>query len=60
MAARLQAATTSDEPILLRTSAHTGHVGSPLSARNEETADWFAFLFKTLGVPYKPVTTPIP
>ncbi len=60
MAARLQAATTSDAPILLRTSAHTGHIGSPLSARNEETADWFAFLFKTLGVTYKPVSAPLP
>jgi prolyl oligopeptidase len=60
MAARLQAATASDAPILLRTSANTGHVGAPLSARNEETADWFAFVFKTLNVPYEPVTTPLP
>jgi prolyl oligopeptidase len=60
MAARLQAASTSGEPILLRTSAHTGHVGSPLSARNEEAADAYAFAFRTLGVTYKPVTAPLP
>lgn len=60
MAAELQAASTSGEPILLRTSAHTGHVGSPLSARNEESADVLAFLFKTLGVTYKPVAPPLP
>ncbi len=60
MAARMQAASTSGQPILLRTSATTGHVGSPLSARNEETADIFAFTFRTLGVTYKPVTTPLP
>ncbi|MEP7029000.1 MAG: prolyl oligopeptidase family serine peptidase, partial [Candidatus Eisenbacteria bacterium] len=60
MTARLQAANASGEPILLRTSATTGHVGSSLSARNIETADYYAFLFKTLGVPYKPVTAPLP
>jgi prolyl oligopeptidase len=60
MAARLQAANAADTPILLRTSANTGHVGAPLSAKNEETADWYAFVFKTLDVPYQPVTTPLP
>ena len=61
MTARMQAANASGEPILLRTSASTGHgIGSPLSVRNEETADWFAFVFKTLSVPYKPVPAPLP
>jgi prolyl oligopeptidase len=53
MTARLQAATSSDAPILLRTSANTGHgMGSPLHAQIEEATDIFAFLFQTLGVTY--------
>jgi prolyl oligopeptidase len=53
MTARLQAATSSDAPILLRTSANTGHgMGSPLHAQIEEATDIFAFLFQTLGVKY--------
>ena len=55
MTARLQAATTSDAPILLRTSANTGHgQGTPLSAQTEEATDMFVFLFQTLGVTYAP------
>jgi prolyl oligopeptidase len=51
MAARLQAATTSGRPILLRTSGNTGHGGgTPLSARVEELTDVYAFLFSELGV----------
>ena len=60
MAARMQADTASDEPVLLRTSATTGHIGSPLGARNEEAADYYAFLFKTLDVTYHPIATPLP
>jgi prolyl oligopeptidase len=53
MVARLQDATSSDAPILLRTSANTGHgIGSPLGAQVEEWTDIFAFLFQTLAVPY--------
>ena len=53
MTARLQAATSSDAPILLRTSANTGHgIGSPLGARVEERTDVLAFLFQQLGVTY--------
>ncbi len=45
MTARLQEATSSAAPILLRTSANTGHgIGSPLAARVEEWTDGFAFL----------------
>ena len=50
-AARLQASGTS-EPVLLRTSMTTGHVGTPLNARNEESADELAFLFDRLGSTY--------
>jgi prolyl oligopeptidase len=54
MAARLQAATSSPAPILLRASSDTGHGGgTPLGARIEELADVYAFLFHTLGVPFK-------
>jgi prolyl oligopeptidase len=52
MAARLQAATSSGHPVLLRTSADTGHIGSPLAAEIEENADIYAFLFHELGVDY--------
>jgi prolyl oligopeptidase len=53
MVARLQAATSSDAPILLRTSANTGHgQGSPLHAQIEEMTDIFSFLFQELGVAY--------
>jgi prolyl oligopeptidase len=49
--ARLQAANASDQPILLRTSANTGHgLDSPLSARVAEAVDVDAFIFDRLGV----------
>lgn len=50
MTARLQAATSSSAPILLRTSAKTGHGGSPLSERVAQTTDVVAFLFAQLDV----------
>ena len=51
MTARLQAATASGRPILLRISANTGHgIGTGLSERIEETADTFSFLFSQLGM----------
>ena len=56
MTARLQAATSSDRPILLRASADTGHgMGTPLAAEIEETTDMLAFLFHELGVSVTPV-----
>ncbi|MBU0637331.1 MAG: prolyl oligopeptidase family serine peptidase [Planctomycetes bacterium] len=56
MTARLQAATSSDAPILLRTSAKSGHgIGSSLDQRIEEMVDAYAFLFRELGVAYQPV-----
>jgi prolyl oligopeptidase len=57
--ARLQATGTA-RPVLLRTSMNTGHIGTPLSARNQEYADIFAFLMSQLGVTYHPVSTPAP
>ncbi len=51
MAARLQAATTSDRPVLLRVEMKAGHgAGKPLTKRIEEDADKWTFLFEQLGV----------
>ncbi len=51
MTARLQAATSSDNPILLRTSANAGHGRSnSLSQQIEQAVDIYAFLFEQLGV----------
>jgi len=53
MTARLQAATSSRYPILLATSSEAGHgIGSPLSVRVGQTADYLAFLFDQLGMPW--------
>jgi len=52
MTARLQAATSGPRPVLLRTSANTGHgIGTPLDARISQLADVYAFLFEQLGIP---------
>jgi prolyl oligopeptidase len=51
MTARLQGATTSKAPILLRTSAESGHgLDSSLAQQIEEQVDVDAFLFDQLGV----------
>ena len=51
MIARLQAATKSDAPIILRISMDTGHgIGTSLSQRVEEDADRYAFLMSQLGM----------
>jgi prolyl oligopeptidase len=53
MTARLQAASNSKRPIVLRTSANTGHgMGTALSSRIAELADVFAFVFDQLGIDY--------
>jgi prolyl oligopeptidase len=50
MAARLQTATTSGKPILLRVDYDAGHgFGSTKKQRNELSADIYAFLFQQLG-----------
>ena len=52
MAARLQAASTSGYPVLLRTDAEAGHgIGTALSSRIEEEADVYTFLVDQLGIP---------
>ena len=54
LTAALQAATSSDRPILLRTSANSGHgIGSSLSERIAEQTDELAFLFDQLGMTKK-------
>jgi len=51
MAARLQAATSSDAPILFRSTAAAGHgIGTSLKERISEQADVFSFLFDQLGM----------
>lgn len=51
MAARLQAASSSDRPVLLRVESKAGHgAGKPLAKRIEEDADKWTFLFEQLGV----------
>jgi prolyl oligopeptidase len=57
MTARLQAATASSAPILLRTSGDTGHGGdTALAEQIAETVDVYAFLFDQLGVDYRDPT----
>ncbi len=53
MIARLQAANSSDHPILLRTTASAGHgIGTALDEEIEQDADFFSFLFDQLGIKY--------
>lgn len=51
MTASLQAASSSNRPILLRTEAAAGHgIGTALSTRIEEQADTYTFLVDQLGM----------
>jgi prolyl oligopeptidase len=51
MAARLQAASSADRPILLRLEARAGHgAGKPLSKVLDELTDSWTFVFSELGV----------
>ncbi len=55
MAARLQAASTSGRPVLLRTTDKAGHgMGSSLDETVNLKADQFAFLLDQLGVTVRP------
>jgi prolyl oligopeptidase len=59
MTARLQAATTSDHPILLRTNPNTGHATGGLNQALEQNTDLFSFLLDQLGIKAKTeVATP--
>jgi len=54
MTARLQAATASGYPILLRTSSNAGHgIGTSLNDLISQRADVYAFIFQQLGMEYK-------
>ncbi len=54
MTARLQAATASRNPILIRLSAASGHgMGTGLTEKIAQQADVFAFLFDQLGMSVK-------
>jgi len=56
MTARLQGASSSGHPILLRTSSKAGHgFGTALDERIEANADVFSFLFDQMAVRYTPV-----
>ena len=51
MAARLQAATASDHPVLLRLESQAGHgAGKPVSKVLEELVDSWTFVFTELGM----------
>jgi prolyl oligopeptidase len=51
MAARMQAATGSEAPILLLYDTKSGHSGGrPLGKQIEEETDWLSFLFWQLGI----------
>ncbi len=53
MIARLQAASSSKQPALLRTSSSSGHgIGTALNERVQELADVYAFLIAQLGIDY--------
>jgi len=53
MIARLQAANSSDHPILLRTTSSAGHgMGTALNEEIEQDADFFSFMFDQLGIRY--------
>lgn len=54
MTARLQAASTTGPPILLRTSDSTGHgLGTPLDEQIREQTDIFSFVLNELGVKFQ-------
>jgi len=59
MTARLQAATGSSSPILLRTSGSSGHgFGTALDESLAQRTDVWAFLLWQLGARYRPVQAP--
>jgi prolyl oligopeptidase len=53
MIARLQAASGSESPILLRTTSNAGHgLDTPLAEQIEERTHIYAFIFEALGIKY--------
>jgi len=55
MAARLQAATSSGRPVLLRMSSGGHGIGSSRDERIAETGDVYAFLTRELGLSWRPI-----
>jgi alkaline phosphatase D len=56
MTARLQTATKSKEPVLLRTSSKSGHgIGTALNERIAQALDIYSFLMEQLGIDYSEV-----
>jgi prolyl oligopeptidase len=55
MTARLQQATASDRPVLLRLESG-GHLAGSLDQVIDASTDWHAFLFDQLGLCYRPVS----
>jgi prolyl oligopeptidase len=62
MAARLQKASTSGKPVLLRIDYESGHgLGTARTQRDEELADIYSFLLWQMGDPaFQPVVEPAP
>jgi prolyl oligopeptidase len=56
MTARLQAATSSGQPVLLRMEPG-GHLGGSLDQAIDETTDLHAFLFDQLDLGHPPATS---
>ncbi len=57
MTARLQAATKSKQPVLLRTSSKSGHgLGTALNERVAQLVDVYSFLMEQLGIEYSQVS----
>ena len=54
MAARLQAASRSDQPVLLRVRKDSGHVSGSRSVQIDQAADWLAFVMQELGMNLTP------
>ncbi len=54
MTARLQGATSSGQPVLLRVESGGHGLGNSPDQRVSELADVYAFLFDTLGLGYRP------
>ena len=52
MTARMQAATSSGAPILLRFDTQSGHAGTPLSKTIDQYTDIWGFVFWQLGIEY--------
>jgi prolyl oligopeptidase len=57
MTARMQAASISNQPVLLRTSSAAGHglIGAALEEQIDQEADILSFLFDQLGIKYNSV-----